>query len=67
VLQIARDTADLVEIGEQLTADVVLLFEDYAYPVYGVSSQETRDAIRRCARLEGMTPTLSTRGNPCRE
>jgi 1-aminocyclopropane-1-carboxylate deaminase len=54
VLQIARDTADLVEIGEQLTADVVLLFEDYAYPVYGVSSQETRDAIRRCARLEGM-------------
>ena len=28
--------------------------EDYAYPVYGVPSQETVEAIRLSARLEGM-------------
>jgi 1-aminocyclopropane-1-carboxylate deaminase len=32
----------------------VVLVEDYAYPVYGVPSRETSDAIRLCARLEGM-------------
>jgi 1-aminocyclopropane-1-carboxylate deaminase len=29
-------------------------FEDHAYPLYGVLSEETRAAIRLCARLEGM-------------
>jgi 1-aminocyclopropane-1-carboxylate deaminase len=54
VLQIARNTAQLVELGKDLSADDVILFEDYAYPVYGVPSQETKAAIRLCARLEGM-------------
>ena len=31
-----------------------MLLEDYAYPVYGVPSEETKAAIRLCARLEGM-------------
>ncbi|WP_368735125.1 pyridoxal-phosphate dependent enzyme, partial [Escherichia coli] len=35
VLKIARHTADLVELGKDLTADDVVLVEDYAYPVYG--------------------------------
>ena len=26
----------------------------YAYPAYGLPSAETNDAIRQCARLEGM-------------
>ena len=42
VLDIARKTADLV------------LINDYAYPAYGVPSNETNEAIRLCARLEGM-------------
>lgn len=54
VLDIARRTADLVGLGRDLSADDVVLNEDYAYPVYGVPSQETKDAIRLCARLEGM-------------
>jgi 1-aminocyclopropane-1-carboxylate deaminase len=54
VLQIARDTAELVDLGQPITADDVILIEDYAYPVYGVPSEETKDAIRLCARLEGM-------------
>ena len=53
VLDIARNTAALVGAGEVADDDVVLL-EDYAYPVYGVPSQETVEAIRLSARLEAM-------------
>jgi 1-aminocyclopropane-1-carboxylate deaminase len=54
VLDIAQKTARLVELGQDITADDVVLNADYAYPVYGVPSEETNDAIRLCARLEGM-------------
>ncbi len=54
VLAIARNTAELVELGKDIVADDVVLLEDYAYPRYGVPSPETKDAIRLCARLEGM-------------
>jgi 1-aminocyclopropane-1-carboxylate deaminase len=54
VLEIARRTADLVELGAKIDADDVVLKTDYAYPAYGVPSAETNDAIRLCARLEGM-------------
>ncbi|MBR0647553.1 1-aminocyclopropane-1-carboxylate deaminase [Plastoroseomonas hellenica] len=54
VLRIARNTADLVELGQDLVEDDVVLVEDYAYPAYGVPSEETKNAIRLCARLEGM-------------
>ncbi len=52
--EIAHNTAVLVELGKPIADDDVVLLEDYAYPVYGVPSQETKDAIRLCARLEGM-------------
>jgi 1-aminocyclopropane-1-carboxylate deaminase len=54
VLDIAQNTAKLVELGREIEAGDVVLNEDYAYPVYGVPSAETNDAIRLCARLEGM-------------
>ncbi len=54
VLEIAQKTAELVELGQTLTADDVVLMEDYAYPAYGVPSEETNEAIRLCARMEGM-------------
>jgi 1-aminocyclopropane-1-carboxylate deaminase len=54
ILNIARDTARLVELGQEIASDDVVLLEDYAYPVYGVPSDETKAAIRLCARLEGM-------------
>jgi 1-aminocyclopropane-1-carboxylate deaminase len=54
VLEIARNTAELVELGKELTEDDVILLEDYAYPIYGVPSEETKDAIRICAQLEAM-------------
>src|SRR6476659_7188260 len=49
-----RNTAALVELGKEIVADDVVLIEDYAYPAYGVPSDETKEAIRLCARLEGM-------------
>ncbi len=54
VREIAGRTADLVGLGRTIEADEVVLNRDYAYPVYGVPSDETNDAIRLCARLEGM-------------
>ncbi len=54
VLEIARKTADLVELGRDITGDDLILIEDYAYPAYGVPSAETNDAIRLAARTEGM-------------
>ena len=54
VHEIASRTAELVELGRPIEKDDVVLVEDYAYPVYGVPSDETKEAIRLCARLEGM-------------
>jgi 1-aminocyclopropane-1-carboxylate deaminase len=54
VLDIARNTADLVGLRREIVSDDVVLKEDYAYPVYGVPSTETNEAIRLCARMEGM-------------
>lgn len=54
VLEIARNTAALVGLGRDIAADEVALMEDYAYPAYGVPSKETNEAIRLCARAEGM-------------
>lgn len=54
VLAIAQQTASLVGLGQQLTADDVVLREEYAYPAYGIPSEETNAAIRLCARTEGM-------------
>jgi 1-aminocyclopropane-1-carboxylate deaminase len=54
ILKIARATANKVALGKEITADDVVLKTDYAYPAYGVPSDETNDAIRAGARLEGM-------------
>lgn len=54
VLEIARRTADLVGLGRPIEDGDVVLREEYAYPVYGVPSAETNQAIRLAARLEGM-------------
>ncbi len=54
VLDIARNTADLVGLGREVGEDDLTLIPDYAYPAYGVPSDETNAAIRLAARLEGM-------------
>jgi len=54
VLDIARNTAELVELGRDISADDIVLQTGYAHPAYGVPSEDTNDAMRLCARLEGM-------------
>lgn len=54
VLRIAQNTAEKVGLGQGLAADDVVLKTEYAYPVYGIPSEETNAAIRLAARLEGM-------------
>jgi len=54
ILRIARNTAEKVGLGTTIGPEDVVLIEDYAYPAYGVPSEETNGAIRLCARLEGM-------------
>ena len=54
VLEIAQRTAGQIDLGRALGVDDVVLIEDYAYPAYGVPSEETSEAIRMAARTEGM-------------
>ena len=54
VRDIVSNTASLVELGREIRDDEIVIIPDYAYPAYGVPSEETNDAIRLAARLEGM-------------
>ncbi|MFT5394656.1 MAG: 1-aminocyclopropane-1-carboxylate deaminase, partial [Gammaproteobacteria bacterium] len=54
VTQIARDTAKLIELGQDIADSDVVINPDYAYPAYGVPSNETNDAIRMAAQTEAM-------------
>lgn len=54
ILHIARHTAELIELGRELAGADVLLETGYAGPSYGVPSEGTLEAIRVCARQEGM-------------
>jgi 1-aminocyclopropane-1-carboxylate deaminase len=54
VRQIVDNTADMVELGRKVRDDEIVINPDYAYPAYGVPSDETNDAIRLAARTEAM-------------
>jgi 1-aminocyclopropane-1-carboxylate deaminase len=54
VTRIAQATAELIEVGRELTADELILDDRYHAGTYGISDERTLDAIRLGARLEGM-------------
>jgi 1-aminocyclopropane-1-carboxylate deaminase len=54
VRQIVDHTAELVELGRVVRDDEIVINPDYAYPAYGVPSDETNEAIRLAARTEAM-------------
>jgi 1-aminocyclopropane-1-carboxylate deaminase len=54
VRQIVDNTAELVELGRPVRDDEIVINPDYAYPAYGVPSEETNEAIRLAARTEAM-------------
>ncbi len=51
---IVDSTAKLVELGREVTDQEIVLNADYAYPAYGVPSEETNSAIRLAASTEAM-------------
>jgi 1-aminocyclopropane-1-carboxylate deaminase len=54
VREIVDNAADLVGLGRKVRDDEIVINNDYAYPAYGVPSEETNDAIRLAARTEAM-------------
>ena len=54
ILRIARHTAELVGLGRPITEADVVLDTRYAGPEYGLPNEGTLEAIRLCARQEGM-------------
>jgi 1-aminocyclopropane-1-carboxylate deaminase len=54
VARIARRTADLVDVGRELSDDEIVLDDRYHAGTYGIPDDRTLEAIRMAARLEGM-------------
>ncbi len=54
ILEIARNTAQLVELGREITEADVVLDERFGGPEYGLPNEGTLEAIRLSARLEAM-------------
>ncbi|WP_377154487.1 1-aminocyclopropane-1-carboxylate deaminase [Roseateles sp. UC29_93] len=54
ILRIARHTAEIVELGRSLQDSDVVLDDRYGGPEYGLPNDGTLEAIRLCARQEGM-------------
>jgi 1-aminocyclopropane-1-carboxylate deaminase len=54
VRAIVDNTAELVELGRAVRDDEIVINPDYAYPAYGIPSDETNAAIRLAARTEAM-------------
>ncbi|MEM7502126.1 MAG: 1-aminocyclopropane-1-carboxylate deaminase [Pseudomonadota bacterium] len=54
VRSIVDNTAELVGLGRPIREDEIVINPDYAYPAYGVPSEETNAAIRLGARTEAM-------------
>ncbi|PWC12414.1 1-aminocyclopropane-1-carboxylate deaminase [Brenneria roseae subsp. americana] len=54
ILRIAQNTANLVELGREITEEDVVLDTRYGGPEYGLPNEGTLEAIRLCARMEGV-------------
>jgi 1-aminocyclopropane-1-carboxylate deaminase len=54
VTRIARQTADLIDIGRDLRRDEIILDARYHAGTYGLADDATVEAMQRGARLEGM-------------
>lgn len=54
VARIARNTAELIELGRDLRADEVTVLEGWAGDLYGIPVHSTNEAMSLTARLEGM-------------
>ena len=54
IARIARSTAETIGLGRDLRDEEIVLLEDWHAGTYGIPDGKTIDAIRLCARLEGV-------------
>jgi len=54
IMRIAEHTAELVGLGRGIAASDIVLDTRYGGPEYGLPNEGTLEAIRLCARTEGM-------------
>src|SRR5581483_960046 len=54
IVRIARATAEAIRLGRELADDEIVLLDEWHAGVYGIPDAKTIDAIRLCARLEGV-------------
>jgi 1-aminocyclopropane-1-carboxylate deaminase len=54
IARIARATAEAIELGRQLDDSEIVLLDEWHAGTYGIPDGKTIDAIRLCARLEGV-------------
>ena len=54
IARIARDTAEKIELGRELEDAEIVLLDEWHAGTYGIPDAKTIEAIRLCARLEGM-------------
>ena len=54
VARIARRTAESIGLGRELHDDEIVLLDEWHAGIYGIPDTKTIEAIRLCARLEGV-------------
>jgi 1-aminocyclopropane-1-carboxylate deaminase len=54
VARIARRTAEAIGLGRELADDEIVLLDGWHAGTYGIPDERTLEAIRLCARLEGV-------------
>ncbi len=54
IARIARFTAEAIGLGRELADDEIVLLDEWHAGTYGIPDATTIDAIRLCARLEGV-------------
>jgi 1-aminocyclopropane-1-carboxylate deaminase len=54
IARIAKATAEAIELGRQLDDSEIVLLDEWHAGTYGIPDEKTIDAIRLCARLEGV-------------
>ena len=54
IVRIARRTAEAIGLGRDLVDDEIVLLDEWHAGTYGIPDEKTIEAIRLCARLEGM-------------
>jgi 1-aminocyclopropane-1-carboxylate deaminase len=54
IARIARQTARAIGLGRDLRDDEIVLLDEWHAGTYGIPDEKTIEAIRLCARLEGM-------------